>query len=1100
MKTASPDPSKIDSGYELKGDGCFAIRDYNRKKPFSNFLPGIAGLYGTPMWAFYVNRGQGIVSFGTKNKDNAMLEFYPANKSYQIATSLGFRTFVKRVGAGALQAFEPFRESLFSTSDQTLEVLSHEFSVREVNRQAGLEIEARYFTLPGEPIAALVRELSVKNISSSEQRLEILDGLPVVNPFGMNEFFMKQMSRTIEAWMITENLARRAPFFRLRVDATDRPEVEIIHEGNFFFSVSGERSSGLLPPVVDPEKIFGTMLDFSQPKTFYKATPFRAPAEVSFENRTPSAFVFADWKIAPGRTRRLRSFYGHAPSVEALNKFVSRARSAGYFEDKRQENRLLIEGVKGKLFTVTASPAYDLYCGQTFLDNVLRGGLPVKPAGPKGPVLHVYSRKHGDLERDYNRFLVEPAYFAQGDGNYRDVNQNRRNDTWFEPAVGDTNIRTFLNLIQLDGFNPLIIKGTSLRVKNLKVAKKIAVRHLGARYAKACVHRLSKPFTAGELCRALEESGATTKTEFAKFFADLAPVLEREEKAEHGEGFWTDHWTYNLDLIESYFAIFPENERRLLFEDIAYTFHDSDHMVRPRSEKYFVKKDGTVRQYQAVVHDKEKTKLIASRVSEASAARARNGRGTVYRTALFTKLLCLFANKFASLDAEGVGVEMEADKPSWYDALNGLPGLHGSSLPETFELKRLVLFMIHALEDAGLLAGPVAVPAELYTLIKKTENALRRHFSQAMDDLRFWDEVTSAKEKYRQETASGVSGREVRVPRAQLKAFLEHAREKIEIGLEKAFDPKTRLYPTYFENEVSAHRLEKSGGAAHVRVTRFRQKPMPIFLEAAVHALKVEKDPQRKKELLAAVRRSALYDAKLGMYKVNAPMESASLEVGRARVFKPGWLENESVWLHMEYKFLLEVLKSGMPEEFFKDFRRALVPFQPPARYGRSVLENSSFIVSSVFSDASLHGAGFVARLSGSTAEFLHMWLLMNAGKKPFFLGPDGKVSLRFEPSLPASFFTEADTTRILVTPEGREEKVRVPKDCVVFLFLGKTLVFYHNPKQLDTFGKIRCAVKKITVTDRRGRKTSYRGDTLQGQIALEVRDGFVPRLDLELG
>lgn len=32
------------------------------------------------MWVFYVNRGQGIASFGIENKDNAILEFLPANE------------------------------------------------------------------------------------------------------------------------------------------------------------------------------------------------------------------------------------------------------------------------------------------------------------------------------------------------------------------------------------------------------------------------------------------------------------------------------------------------------------------------------------------------------------------------------------------------------------------------------------------------------------------------------------------------------------------------------------------------------------------------------------------------------------------------------------------------------------------------------------------------------------------------------------------------------------------------------------------------------------------------------------------------------------
>ena len=38
----------------------FKVLDYNRQSPFSNFLPGVAGKMGIPLWVFYLNRGQGI--------------------------------------------------------------------------------------------------------------------------------------------------------------------------------------------------------------------------------------------------------------------------------------------------------------------------------------------------------------------------------------------------------------------------------------------------------------------------------------------------------------------------------------------------------------------------------------------------------------------------------------------------------------------------------------------------------------------------------------------------------------------------------------------------------------------------------------------------------------------------------------------------------------------------------------------------------------------------------------------------------------------------------------------------------------------------------
>jgi hypothetical protein len=760
-----------------------------------------------------------------------------------------------------------------------------------------------------------------------------------------------------------------------------------------------------------------------------------------------------------------------------------------------------MDGLKAPVFTVSSSNAFDAYCGQTYLDNILRGGTPICLGDPKEPFIHyVYSRKHGDLERDYNRFLVEDSYFSQGDGNYRDVNQNRRHDVWFEPRVGDANIKTFLNLIQLDGFNPLVVKGTNLHFRKTAASKKVVAQFFGSKNAVLVEAHLSKPFKLGEFCRWLESSGLCSSGRFEKLIERLSPYLSREENAEHGEGFWVDHWTYNLDLLESYLAIFPEDLRKILIEKREYVFFDNAHRVKPRDEKYHLLHGRGIRQYKAIFYDKDKAKLIESREKEKNWVRTRAGKGNIYRTTLFAKLLCLFTNKIASLDAEGVGIEMEADKPSWYDALNGLPGLLGSSICETFELKRLAILLVQCLES--LAPDPedvLLLPEEVFEFSSQMEGLLMRSLrgGRAGKSIDFWHEATAFKEKYRRATILGLSGAERKMPFFRVKSFLEHAREMLDIGIEKAQDPKTGLYPTYFENEVTRHQALKTSG---IRPLAFRQKKLPVFLEGIVHAMKVEKDPQRRKTLYQAVRKSSLYDSKLGMYKVNESMRESSMELGRACVFTPGWLENESIWLHMEYKYLLEVLRAGMHEEFFQDMRKALVPFQPAERYGRSILENSSFIVSSVFPDPSLHGTGFVARLSGSTAEFIHLWLLMNVGKRPFVLGPDGKVSLRFEPHLPAFLFTSHDTVRSYVDHKGQTQRVKVPKDSLAFLFLSKTLVVYSNHKKLDTFGRTRVSIRSIKLYDVRGRKMEFKGDTIPSPYSLRVRDEFVPKIEIELG
>ncbi len=61
----------------------YIMRNFDTAKPMSSFLNGLGGVWGLPAWAFYVNRGQGISSFGKQNKDSAIAKFVTAEKAYQ---------------------------------------------------------------------------------------------------------------------------------------------------------------------------------------------------------------------------------------------------------------------------------------------------------------------------------------------------------------------------------------------------------------------------------------------------------------------------------------------------------------------------------------------------------------------------------------------------------------------------------------------------------------------------------------------------------------------------------------------------------------------------------------------------------------------------------------------------------------------------------------------------------------------------------------------------------------------------------------------------------------------------------------------------------
>ena len=64
--------------------------------------------------------------------------------------------------------------------------------------------------------------------------------------------------------------------------------------------------------------------------------------------------------------------------------------------------------------------------------------------------------------------------------------------------------------------------------------------------------------------------------------------------------------------------------------------------------------------------------------------------------------------------------------------------------------------------------------------------------------------------------------------------------------------------------------------------------------------MKTLKSKAEVKAVYENVKASTLRDKVLKMYKISESLDGMSFELGRMLAFAPGWLENESIWLHME--------------------------------------------------------------------------------------------------------------------------------------------------------------------------------------------------------
>jgi hypothetical protein len=1013
----------------MKDNVEFIINDYQKQKPFSSFLSGIAGKMGIPLWAFYVNRGQLIASFGVRDKNGAMMEFYPANNAYHYVSKIGFRTLVKVDH----HVYEFFKEK---SSNQSLIIKRDQVSIVEQNKEIGIEVKVTYFTLPNENAASLVRKVTIKNLDGNQKSIEVVDGLAQILPSGIDYGGYKAISNLLQSWMETK-FKEDSVFYKLRASTGDSAEVSEVVDGNFYLTKGTQKPYY----ITDYKLIFDEDTSLETPYMLMKhsLSELRKVPQ-ALVNQVPcamSAFHFENLK-----EETFISLVGYAKDEHIIDQLSSRV-SLNYLLDKEEENRLLHEKLVDAIETHTSSPLLDQYVKQCYLDNVLRGGVPIIFDTKDGQIgYHVYSRKHGDLERDYNFFSLEPAFYSQGNGNFRDVLQNRRNDLFFNPELKDFNIYQFGSLIQADGYNPLSIEGVEFLFEGDE-----------NKYP-APLHQLFKqPFTPGKIATILYQEGLEVEETLKKVLKDCHVLI----KAKFGEGYWEDHFTYHYDLIDTYLSIYPDYMDQLMFTQ-KYPFFVSPVEVLPRSQKYVLTKDQKVRQYGAIKHDHHRKEEWL-----------KNSEGII-KVNLYGKLLTLVVNKFAHLDPFGIGLSYEGNKPGWNDAMNGVPGLFGSGVSETMELLKLVKLLSEVSNR---------YPSHEAHILSSTEKLIQKlvHI-EASTEYQKWDERMNALENYRKELSN--PQQIIHLPIRHYTSLLDMMTKTLDdaIAKAKAIDP---IYPTFLTYEASSYEpildhgkpVIGDYGLPLVKVTSFKIKPLPVFLEAPARYLKSLSTKEEGKAIYQAVKATELYDKKMKFYQTSVSLDAYDNEIGRIRAFTKGWLERESNFLHMTYKYLLGLLKAGLYEEYFAEIKTNYTCFMDPSIYGRSPLENSSFLATSSNPDAKKHGQGFVSRLSGSTAEMLSMWRYMFLGNHIFNL-EDGQLTFELAPKLPKEWF--------------KDNQIKVK-------LFNQTEIVYHLLDQVNTYDQdARISHMTLHKVDE---ICDVKGSKIFGKWTKDIRDGYVFKINV---
>ena len=1031
--------------YRYEGD-TFVIEDYLNSSLFSSFLPAVAGKDGKPLWSFYNNRGQAMCGFGVTSKDTPITPFDSANSAYQNVNLKSFRTFVKINN----KIFEPFNEGCKKTK---MYIKKASLIIEEDN---GVFItKITYSTVPHQDYAALIRKVELKNISNKTLNIELCDGLPIFFPHGLSNFCYKELVSLMAAYCQVFGLDKNMPFVKFKTSTGDCSEVKEVTEGNGFISI--DNNNNKLKNIVDLYNVFDGNTDLIDPLMFKKLSYDQfINQEQQTENKLPCAFTTTNVDLKKNDSFTIYSIYGTFDNEELFNHHLKNIQVKD-IEKLMADNEELINNLLSTIESKTNIPLFDKYLKQSLLDNNLRGGFPISLTNNKENPYYIYSRKHGDMERDYNAFNIPSTYYSSGSGNFRDVCQNRRSDIYLYPFIKDYNIHTFFNLIQIDGQNPLTVSPNSFTLS--KEADSLENYGFGKDFA----DKFNKEFTPSIIYTYLKDVKNSSNIE--EIFDDVIKNSKQVIKANFGEGYWVDHWTYLVDLLINYRSVYPDKMEELLFNDDYKYFYNLVY-VEPRSEKYCYINENKIRQYGAIDLKKLKDENEKLHFDIKKTYWLKDKNDNEIKTNLISKIFNLILTKFSTLDSRQLGIEMECEKPGWNDAMNGLPGIFSSGLSETVELLRLINFSIDSFSAFN--EKNIDLLVEQFDLFDAINNGINKLINKTISSFEYWDLATSARELLRKTVHYNVDGTIKSIHISMAISLLRKMKTILSRGIKEAKEIGKGILPSYLIYEVKDYELMdhiNHLGYKTVKVKSFNLITLPPFLEAAARSYKLGKRFADKKEY-KLIKDTNIYDKKLGIYKTCSDIDGAPFEIGRIHAFSKGWLERECDFLHMTYKYLLGLLKAGLFKEFYFEIKKNFVYNLKPQIYGRNLIENSSFIVPTCNPDSKIHGKGYFARLTGANAELLDIVTYMFIGDSLFNTDNNGNLIFALHPVLSKEFFTK----------DGICE----------FTFFDGLHIKYINENLINSY-----EAEKI-IYRINGKET----DLVNGILASEIRDGKIKEIE----
>ena len=681
---------------KIGDESYYKISNVNEMRPFFMSIVSYSN-----HWMFISSNG-GLTA-GRKNAQFALFPYYTDDKITEFAEITGSKTILKVQSNNKTYLWEPFSSKYEGAYKIKRNLYKNSYGNKvifeEINEDLGLTFK---YSWNSSEKYGFVKKSTIENNSNSAKKVELIDGLQNILPYGVGDALQNASSNLVDAYKRSElNTKEGVGIYALSAIIVDKAEPSEALKANMVWSLGVKNPTYLVSSL---------QLDsFRKGKDIQQETDIKAEKGAYFIHSKFELETKKSWLTIADVNKSVTDVN------ELKNNIQSKENLAALVEKDIEEGTKELVALTGNAdgIQLTADELTNTRHFANTLFNIMRGGIfddnyKIEKSDfvpyianankevysnqkanlkqlPKEFTLSYlkkiaeqndtdfkrlcleymplkFSRRHGDPSRPWNKFSINTKSEIDGSkildyqGNWRDIFQNWEALAHSYPEFIENMIHKFLNATTFDGYNP---------------------------------YRVTK-------------GGFDWET------------IEPDDPWSY-IGYWGDHQIiYLLKFLEFSEKYYP-NKLAELFTQNVFVYANVPYTIKSYSEILKNSKDTIDFNHQAQSFIEKERELIG-----VDGALLKDKNKSIYKVNFVEKILATVLAKVSNFIPEG-GIWMNTQRPEWNDANNALVG-NGVSMVTLYYLRRFLSFFESVVENTSNETSEVSV--ELAVFFKKVVDTL----------------------------------------------------------------------------------------------------------------------------------------------------------------------------------------------------------------------------------------------------------------------------------------------------------------------------------------------------------------------------------------